>query len=239
MIATDDAIVCALLAHGETAVIARLLTASHGLVAAYVHGGRGRRLRPLLQPGNRVAATLSARSDTQLPRASLEPVAQRAALATSALALATIDWLCTLSAAVLPEGEPMPAVFEALDAVTAAAAAGADPVALGAAVVRYELLLLGQSGFGLDLASCAATGARADLGFVSPKSAQAVSRGAGLPYADKLLPLPAFLIGDTPADGAAVAAGLRLSGHFVERQWLRDRPAPLIDTRARLVARFD
>jgi DNA repair protein RecO (recombination protein O) len=105
-------------------------------------------------------------------------------------------------------------------------------------VVLYELRLLGALGFGLDLARCAATGARDDLVYVSPRSAQAVSRGAGAPYADKLLPLPAFLRDDSTPDAAAIALGLQLSGHFLARQLLRDRPPALLEARARLVARF-
>lgn len=230
-----DALVCAILPHGESGAVARLLFAEAGLTAAYVHGARSRRLRPLLEPGNRLAVALTGRAG-QMPRAAVEPVALRAPLLQGATALITVDWLCTLTAAVLPEGAPHPALFTALDAIAAGAAAGLEDIALGAAAVRYELLLLGELGFGLDLSSCAATGQRDDLAWVSPRSAQAVSRAAGLPYAARLLPLPGFLLGAAPADGAAIAAGLALTGHFLDRHLLHARR--IGEARQRLVARF-
>lgn len=233
-----EALLCAVLPHGETGAIARLLTADAGMIAAYVHGGRSRKLRPLLQLGNRLAARFSARADGTMPRVALEAVAQRAALAGGALPLAALDWLCSLTAAVLPEGDPHPALFTALDALTAGIAAGADGVALGEGLVRYELLLLAELGFGLDLTSCAATGSRDDLVYVSPKSAQAVSRGAGLPWAARLLPLPAFLIADMPVDAQSVRDGLELTGHFLARDLLGQRQPELLAARTRLTARF-
>ncbi len=233
-----DVLLCAVLPHGETGAIARLLTVDAGMIVAYVHGGRSRKLRPLLQPGNRLAAQFSARAEGTMPRVALEAVAQRAALASGALPLAVLDWLCSLTAAALPEGDPHPALFTALDALTAGIAAGADGVALGEGLVRYELLLLAELGFGLDLASCAATGSRDDLVYVSPKSAQAVSRGAGLPWASRLLPLPAFLIADTGADAEGVREGLKLTGHFLARDLLSARQPELLAARTRLAARF-
>lgn len=237
MVAADDhdALVCGVLPHGETAAIVRLLTRTRGLVGAFVHGGRSQRLRPLLRPGNRLAARFAGRAG-QMPRVSLEPVTLHGNRLTGADALLTIDWLCALTAAVVPEGPPHPPLFEALDAIAAGAATGLDALALAAAAVRYELLLLAELGFGLDLSSCAATGDRHDLAFVSPRSAQAVSRAAGLPYAARLLPLPGFLIDDTPPDGTAVAEGLALSGHFLDRNLLQGRPVAA--ARQRFVARF-
>ena len=235
MEASVEALVCAVLPNGETGAVVRLLTEAQGLIAAYVHGARGRTLRPLLRPGNRLAVTLSGRA-TQLPRARLEPVALNGNRVTGATAVVTLDWLCALTAAVLPEGSPHPALFTALDAIAAGAGAGLDDIALGSAAVRYELLLLGQLGFGLDLTACVATGDRDDLAYVSPRSAQAVSRAAGRPYAARLLPLPGFLIGDAPADADAVAAGLTLTGHFLDRAVLHGRPVAM--ARDRLVARF-
>jgi DNA repair protein RecO (recombination protein O) len=217
------AIVCALLPSGETGAVVRFLTPDAGLVAGYVHGARGRKLRPVLQPGNVVALTLHARTDSQLANAGVELTRARAALATSAAALATLEWLTTLTASALSEHVPHPPLYQALDAICDAIAAGAGPLQLGEAVVRYELLLLAELGFGLDLASCAATGTTADLTFVSPKSSQAVSQAAGLPYAARLLPLPAFLRGTTPADAAAVADGLTLTRFFLERDVLAGR----------------
>lgn len=232
------AIVCALLPHGEHGIIVRFLTAEQGLVAGYVRGGRSRRLRPVLQPGNRVALSLRSRVDTQLAAATVELMAARAALVTTAAGLAALDWLTALTATAMAEDDPHPALFGALDALLAGIAAGALPLSLGEGVVRYEHMLLAELGFGLDLTSCAATGATTDLAFVSPKSSQAVSRGAGLPYADKLLPLPAFLISGAVADAAMVHDGLKLTGHFLQRDVLTGRAREIFGARERLANRL-
>jgi DNA repair protein RecO (recombination protein O) len=217
------AIVCALLPSGETGAVVRFLTEEHGLVAGFVHGGQSRKQRPVLQPGNLVALTLRGRSESQLATAGVELMRARAALATSAAALATLDWLTVLTATSLSESVPHPALFRTLDAIIEAIAAGADTLALGEAVVRHELLMLGELGFGLDLTSCAATGTTVDLGYVSPKSSQAVCRAAGLPYAARLLPLPAFLVSDAPANRDAILDGLTLTRHFIERHLVSGR----------------
>jgi DNA repair protein RecO (recombination protein O) len=233
----SPAIVCALLPHGEYGAVVRFLTPADGLVAAYVRGGRSRRLRPVLQPGNGVALSLRSRVDSQLAAATVELTAARAALATSAAGAAALEWLTALTATALSEGVPHPALHAALDALIAGIAAGAGPLALGEGVVRYEHLLLAELGFGLDLGSCAATGATDDLAYVSPKSSQAVSRGAGLPYAARLLPLPAFLIREAAADAAAVHDGLVLTGHFLERDVLSGR-RDILGPRERLAKRL-
>jgi DNA repair protein RecO (recombination protein O) len=231
-------IVCAVLGHGENGAVVRFLTPDHGLVAGYVHGGRSSKQRPVLQPGNLVALTLRSRTESQLATATVELVRARAALATTAAALAALDWLTSLSAATLSEAVSHPALYRTLDAIIEAIAAGAAPLPLGEAVVRFELLLLSELGFGLDLASCAATGATTDLAYVSPKSSHAVSRGAGLPYAAQLLPLPAFLIGGETPDAAAVHDGLLLTGHFLQRAVLAGRRIDIMGPRERLANRL-
>lgn len=233
---TTPAIVCALLAHGENGAVVRFLTPEHGLVAGYVHGGRSRRLRPVLQPGNGVDLRLDARTENQLAGASVELTSSRAALATTGAALAALDWLTALTATALSEGVPHPALYTALDAITAAIAAGAGALPLGEGIVRYEHRLLAELGFGLDLASCAATGATTDLVYVSPRSSQAVSRGAGLPWAARLLPLPGFLVGAAPADAAAILDGLKLTGWFLRRDVLGGRD--IWPARDRFIARL-
>jgi len=232
------AIVCALLAHGEHGAVVRFLTPGNGLVAGYVRGGRSRKFRPVLQPGNSVALTLNARVDTQLAAATVELTHARAALATTAAALAALDWLTVLTATALAEAVPHPALFLALDAIVDAIAAGAEPLSLGESVVRYEHLLLAELGFGLDLSSCAATGATQDLAFVSPKSSQAVSRGAGLPYATRMLPLPGFLIGTVIPNAASIRDGLKLTGYFLERDVLLGRSRETLSARERLANRL-
>ncbi len=233
----SPAIVLALLPHGEHGAVVRFLTPRDGLVAGYVRGGRSRALRPVLQPGNGVALVLRSRVETQLAAATAELTSARAALATTGVGLAALDWLTTLTATALSEGAPHPALHAALDAIIDAIAAGAGPLALGESTVRYEHLLLGELGFGLDLTRCAATGATRDLAYVSPKSSQAVSRGAGLPYAARLLPLPAFLLGG-PVDAAGVRDGLTLMAHFLERDVIGRPGRDIMAARQRLVARL-
>lgn len=217
------AIVCALLPSGEAGAVVRFLTADAGLVAAFVHGGRSRKLRPVLQPGNAVALSARGRSNGQLPSATVELTRARAALATTASSLAALEWLTSLTATALAEAVPHPPLYRTLDAIIDAIAAGAETLSLAEAVVRYEVLLLGELGFGLDLTRCAATGTSTDLAYVSRKSSQAVSRAAGLPYAARLLPLPAFLITSAGADAAAIHDGLTLTRHFLERDILAGR----------------
>ncbi|WP_197042005.1 DNA repair protein RecO [Sandarakinorhabdus oryzae] len=221
----EPALVVALAPHGEHAVVGRFLSAEQGLVAAYVQGGRGRKLRAVLQPGNRVALDLVTKSAGQLAFATVHPLTTNLALMHGPAALALVDYLASLAAATLPEGEPQPQLYPLFDALFGAAAAGALAADVGPALVRLELALLAELGIGLDLASCAATGTTGDLAFVSPKSRQAVSRSAGEPWASRLLPLPAFLLGQGEADAAAIADGLALTGHFLAREVLRDAVA--------------
>lgn len=134
--------------HGETAAIARFLTASHGLVAGYVAGGRGRVLRPVLIAGNRVALDLRARSASQLPFAKVELVESRALLLGEPLPAAAIEWSCALTAAALPEGQPYPSVYDAFDALLTAIAAAPSARGWAGALVGYELLVLRELGFG-------------------------------------------------------------------------------------------
>ena len=230
------AIVLTALPHGEHGAVVRFLTPGDGVVAGYVRGGRSRKLRPVLQPGNIVALDLRARVDTQLAAATVELVTSRAGLAFDRLHAAATEWLTALTAAVLGEGQAVPRLHAALDALLGGMAAGLAGADAAAGVARYELLLLDASGFGLDLGSCAATGAIDDLAFVSPKSSQAISAGAGAPYATKLLPLPPLLRGAGAAPGwHDVAAALKTTGWFVERDLLIGREAALRPARARLI----
>ena len=236
---STPAIVCALRSHGEHGAVVRLMTPEHGLQAAYVRGARGRRMRPVLMAGNLVQASLSARTDTQLPHAAVELVHSRGPLLAEPLPAAAIEWVTVLTATALPEGQPYPRLYEVLDGLLAAVEAAPSAGGWGAAVVRYELLLLAELGFGLDLDRCAVTGAASDLVAVSPKSGRAVSAAEAEPYAGKLLPLPGFVRdGGGEASWGEILDGLTLTGHFLERDLLTDRSRSILEARGRLVERL-
>jgi DNA repair protein RecO (recombination protein O) len=232
------AIVCALRAHGEHGAVVRLMTAEHGLQAAYVRGARGRRMRPVLIAGNLVSATLSARTDSQLPQATVELTHSRAPLLSEPLPAAAIEWATALTATALPEGQPYPRLHSALDALLAAIEAAPSASGWGSALVRYELLLLAELGFGLDLDSCAVSGSKDNLVAVSPRSGRAVSAAEAEPYADKLLPLPRFVRAGGQANWQEIAQGLDLTGHFLMRDLLTQKSAVLGEARGRLVDRL-
>jgi DNA repair protein RecO (recombination protein O) len=145
-----EAIVCGVRGHGEHGTVVRLLTPEHGLVAAYVRGGRGRRIRPILIPGNVVAAQLRSRTDAQLPQATLELAHSRAPILSEALPAAAIAWATALVAASLPERQPYPRLFEALGGLLDAVEAAPSASGWGAALARFELLLVSELGYGRD-----------------------------------------------------------------------------------------
>jgi DNA repair protein RecO (recombination protein O) len=228
-------IVIAVRPHGEHGAIIRLMTADHGLQAGYVRGARGRRLRPTLIPGNVVQASLSARVDAQLPQATVELLHSRAPLLSEPLPAAAISWLAALTATALPEAQPYPRLHAALDGLLNAIEAAPAASGWGAALVRYELLLLAELGFGLDLSSCAATGTADDLVAVSPRSGRAVSRAAAAPFAGRLLPLPRFVREGGSAGWPDILDGMALTGHFLLRDLITDRSAPVSEARDRLI----
>jgi DNA repair protein RecO (recombination protein O) len=217
-----EALVLTTLPHGETGAVTRFLSFEGGLRAGFVPGARGKGRRALLHPGNRVALTLKARAEGQLPGCTLELVESRALLGFDPLAAAILAWVTALTAAALAEAVPHPRLATALDALLGGMAAGMPARGARAALARYELMLLEEEGFGLDLAQCALDGPADDLAFVSPKSGRAVSRAkaAGQPWARQLLPLPRLLLDGSAADDADVGAALALTGHFLARHWL-------------------
>jgi DNA repair protein RecO (recombination protein O) len=234
----SQAIVCAVRNHGEHGAIVRLMTPEQGLVAAYVRGARGRRMRPVLIPGNVVQAQLSARTETQLPQAAVELVHSRGPLLSEPLPAAAIEWAVALTATALPEGHPYRRLYEALEGLLDAVEAAPSASGWGAGLVRYELLLLAELGFGLDLDRCAVSGDNANLVAVSPKSGRAVSAAEAEPYAGKLLSLPPFVRAGGRASWEEIAQGLDLTGHFVMRDVLTDRSRSIADARHRLVERL-
>jgi DNA repair protein RecO (recombination protein O) len=233
-----EAIVCALRNHGEHGAIVRLMTPELGLVAAYVRGARGRRMRPILIAGNVVQAQLSSRTETQLPQAVIELIHSRGPLLSEPLPAAAIEWATVLTATALPEGQPFPALYQAFEGLLDAVEAAPSAIGWGTALVRYELLLLAELGFGLDLDCCAVTGGNDNLVAVSPKSGRAVSAVEAEPFAGKLLPLPPFVRQGGSASWQEIAQGLELTGHFLLRDVLTDRSRPVSVTRQRLVDRL-
>lgn len=233
-----EAIVCAVRHHGEHGAVARLLTPDHGLVAGYVRGGRSSRLRPVLIPGNAVQAEFRARTEEQLASLTVELVHSRGALLSEPLPAAAIDWVSALSAVTLPEENPFPTLYSALDGVLAAIEAAPAARGWAVAMIRYEMLLLAELGFGLDLSRCTVTGIAQGLAYVSPKSAAAVSIEAARGYEARLLRLPPFLVEGGEANWPDIMDGLRLTGHFLDRSILAERRHDVLAVRERLVERL-
>lgn len=235
---TTPAIILSLRGHGEHGAIVRMMTPGHGMQAAYVRGARGRRLRPILMAGNEVEAELSARTEGQLPQATVELLHSRGPLLAEPLPAAAIDWATALTATALPEAQPYPRLYEALDGLLAAVEAAPAASGWGAALVRYELLTLAELGFGLDLDQCAAGGDDDDLIAVSPRSGRAVSAAEAEPYLGRLLKLPMFVRRGGTASWPEIVDGLALTGHFLLRDVISDRSTPVAESRHRLVERL-
>lgn len=235
----DEGILLSSRRHGESSAIVELFTAGHGRHAGVVRGGSGRRMAPVLQPGAQLSVTWRARLEDHLGAFTVEPITARAAkLMGDRAALAGLNALCGLLSFSLPERMAHPefyartvALFDAL---------GADPD-WPLMYLHWELALLEETGFGLDLGSCAVTGVTQDLAYVSPRSGRAVARDAAGEWADRLLPLPRCLLLEGRAELPEVCEGLRTTGHFLAH-WLApalgDRPLPaarqrLLDVLAR------
>lgn len=232
---TDQGIVLGARRHGETNAILELMTCEHGRHLGLIRGGTGSRLRPVLQPGNSVHVVWRARLDEHLGNYTVEPSRSRAAgFLSAAHAVYGVTHLAALCR-LLPERDPHPAMHDLLESILDHMD---DSKAVAARVAQFELRLLAELGFGLDLESCAVTGRQSDLVYVSPKSGRAVSREAGAPWHDRLLALPAFLttdeIGDPPAE--QIAAGFALTGFFFLRHVLEPRGLAFGDARERLIA---
>ncbi|ARJ65599.1 DNA repair protein RecO [Magnetospirillum sp. ME-1] len=231
----DDAIVLAVRRHGETGAVASLLTRAHGRHAGLVHGGQGKANRPVLQPGNTVRAKWTARLLEQLGNYKLELLhAYAAAFLDDPARLAALGSACALVEAALPERQPHPACHAALAALLHALEAESWP----SVYVHFELALLRDLGFGLDLSVCAATGQTHDLAWVSPKTGRAVSRAAGEPWRTKLFALPAFLVDGGEGDAIAIREGLEMTGFFLQRHVLGPRHAELPAVRGRMMGRL-
>jgi len=222
--------------HGESAAIIEVLTSEHGRHAGLVRGGQSPRRRALLQPGNAVAVTWRARLPEHLGTIECELVRAHAArFLDDPERLAGLTAAAALVAACLPEREPHGDVYRSFAGlVEAFDSVAAWPLRY----IAWECDLLAALGFGLDLSACAVTGTTADLAYVSPRTGRAVSREAGRPYHDKLLPLPDFLYRDAAAEPAGIAAGLALTGHFLQRHLMLPQGRNLPEARERLAERM-
>jgi DNA repair protein RecO (recombination protein O) len=212
----DEGVILALRPHGEHAAIIEVFTRAHGRHAGVVRGGASRRMAPHLQPGTQVAAAWSARLSDHLGTFVVEPVKSRAHVMQDRLALAGLSSVCALLALALPERAAHPVLWDATTALLDALGGPGWP----SDYLRWELRLLEEMGFGLDLSSCAVTGATTGLAYVSPKTGRAVSRTGAGDWADRLLALPEGLDGTAPLSAQAIGQGLALTGHFLARNLL-------------------
>jgi DNA repair protein RecO (recombination protein O) len=213
--------------YGEGDAIATVMTVEHGAHRGLARGGAARGRTAIWQPGNVIQARWVARLSEQLGSFTAELVHPAAALAMDdALVMAMLSSACAVAEGALPEREPHPRVFESLLHLIAHLSQG-DAVLPD--LIRWETVLLADLGYGLDLTCCALTGETAGLAFVSPKTGRAVTEaGAGI-WTSRLLRLPSFLVGDNDAASADWRDGLRLTGHFLERDAFghHHRPLPL------------
>src|SRR6478735_7679259 len=232
---SDDGTIIGVRQHGENAAILEVLTRLHGRHLGLVRGGRSARAQPQLQPGNAVSLTWRARLDEHLGEYKVELITSHAArLMAAPVALYGLGVISALLR-LLPERDPHPALHEGL----AVLIEHLDELTLAPAlVVRFEVAMLAELGFGLDLTRCAVTGSPDDLTHVSPKSGKAVSRKVAEPYQDRLLALPRFLSegqGGRQPSAADIAAGFALTGFFLRRHLLEPRGLLESPERARLL----
>lgn len=232
----DDAIVLSARRHGESSMILEALTREHGRHLGLVHGGATQRRKATISPGNSLRLAWRARLSEHLGAYTVELARERVgALIEQSEALVGLNAFAEIARAVLPEREPHATVFDAAEILLDAIASD-DFLHWGPVYVRWELGVLDALGFGLDLSRCAATGTTENLSFVSPKSGRAVSAEAAEPWRDRLLVLPEFLRESASATGEDIAAGLRLTGHFLRERVLYAHHQPMPQARERLDA---
>lgn len=220
---------------GENDVILDVLSDAVGRASGLVYGGAGKRKRALVEPGSRLELAWRARLDEQL--GFFEEIESRGAgpahLMDDAAALAGLASMSALLLEVTAERQPCLGLFEASDLLLDAMGNYQNWPAL---YIRWEMGLLAEMGYGLDLSQCALTGSHDDLAWVSPRTGRAASREAGAPFADKLLVLPPFLLGgQNKPESGDIADGFALMGHFIDRELLSPVRKTMPEARARLI----
>lgn len=233
----DHGILLTMRRHGETAAIIDVFTERHGRHAGVVRGGASRKIAPILQPGAQLDLLWRARLEDHIGSYQVEPLRSRAAAAMSGrLALAGLNAVTALLAFCLPEREAHDRLYRRSEQVLDLL--GQDEI-WPLVYLKWELVLLEDLGFGLDLSSCAATGATEGLIYVSPRSGRAVSRAGAGEWAGRMLPLPPVLLGSGDASDTEIAVALGTTGYFLEHHLA---PAfgntPLPEARARFVEIF-
>jgi len=227
-----DGYVLSVKSHGETSAIINVLTKEKGRHAGIVRGGRSRRLRPVLQPGNKVTVNWNARLSEHLGVFTVEALDARAAiLMQDRLSLAGLNAITAVCMQALPEREAHPKLYDVFEILVGQLH---DIDVWPALYVRFEMALLQALGYGLDLSKCAATGTTESLTHVSPRSGRAVSTGAAEPYLDKLLVLPPFLRGQNKVEEGDIIDGLILSGTFLKTRVFHTYNRDIPEARSRL-----
>lgn len=228
----DDCILLATRPLGEGTALIDVFSGVNGRYAGALRGGASRKMAPLLQPGAQLDATWRARLDSQLGAFTVEPLRERAgAILTDRLALLGLGAVCALTRYALPERQPYPELYRHTEALL-------DQLGQPGWLhqyARWELTLLEETGYGLDLDQCAVTGATEDLAYVSPRTGRAVTREGAGNYSARLLPLPEGLGANGRLDSEGIGAALALSGHFLNDWLARAIDKPLPEARARLV----
>ncbi len=229
----DEGAVLAVRTHGETSAIVEVFTAEHGRHAGVVRGGVSRKLAPVLQPGAQVQVVWTARLDEHLGTFTVEPLRSRAGAMGDRLSLAGLNAVTGLLALTLPERDPHPGLYQR----TVALLDLLDQTDLWPlAYLHWELALLEEMGFGLDLTQCAVTGAIDGLIYVSPRTGRAVRAAGAGEWADRMLPLPPVLLGQGDASQSEITVALATTGYFIEHRLLKgagDKPMPA--SRSRLI----
>lgn len=233
----DQGFVLSTRKHGETSVILEMFTEAHGRHAGVVRGGVSRKLTPILQPGGQLDVAWRARLDDHLGSYKVEPLRARTGALSDRMALAGLNAVTAILGFCLPEREAQPALYA--QSVALLDLLGQNEI-WPLAYLRWEMALLQETGFGLDLAACAVTGANDSLAYVSPKTGRAVTASGAGDWADRLLPLPPCMLGQGDAPDFEVAQGLITTGYFLEQKLAPELGhKPLPEARSRFVSLFN